>query len=175
MLPSIDVRIENLIKAMETIVSPAIDPANDLAREQSSLIVGHLKLLKSQWDFAYIYEQQALEEMMLLADVLVVTADGGPRTMAAKRALQTVVGSVPKDMPRTSAGISQVTASIGNAVDEQIYACHDDGSPCFRKSLADNILASGEKQVLRERIWFQATGLDPERERLFSIEEKFLS
>lgn len=43
MLPNITLRIENLIKAMETIVIPAVDPDNDLATEQAQLIIGHLK------------------------------------------------------------------------------------------------------------------------------------
>jgi len=80
MLPDITLRIENLVKAMETIVAPAVDLCNDLVREQSQLIIDHLKLLNTQWNMAYLYEKRALEEILSLGIELVSAADGGTET-----------------------------------------------------------------------------------------------
>ena len=174
MLPNISTRIDNLIKAMETIVSPAVDPKNGLAQEQATLIVGHLKLLNSQWDMAYLFEKRAFEEMMFLGRELLSSADGGSKTRAAKLALQEEIRAVPENRPRTSEGINQYTRTVGNAIDELIYACHDDGAIEFKKLMAESVFAAGEKQIMRERIWFQATGLDPEPGKLPSIETMLL-
>ena len=55
MLPDISIRINNLIKAMEKTIAPAIDPDNGLAKEQAALVVSHLRMLDQQWDTAYLY------------------------------------------------------------------------------------------------------------------------
>ena len=175
MLPDISLRIENLIKAMETIVQPAVDPANDLAREQAQLIIGHLKLLNSQWDMAYLYEMRALEESVALANALIAAAEGGSETDTATSALIVVVGDVPEQMPHTAEAVNHYTAAIGEAIDVLIYACHEDGSQSFREKLPPIMLEAGEKQIMRERVWFQATGLDPEQDQLPSIQEMLLN
>ncbi|MCP5170616.1 MAG: hypothetical protein H6999_12770 [Hahellaceae bacterium] len=170
MLPNITLRIENLIKAMETIVIPAVDPDNDLATEQAQLIIGHLKLLNTQWDMAYLYELQALEEALLLGRELLAVADGGPETQAAKCALEAEINAVPEQKPHTSAALNISVVAVGTAIDTLIYACHNDGSENFKQCLASLVLATGEKQVMRDRVWFQATGLDPDPASLSSIE-----
>ena len=175
MLPDISLRIENLIKAMETIVQPAVDPENDLAQEQAQLMIGHLKLLNSQWDMAYLYEMRALEESVALANALIAAAEGGPETNAAKEALVAKVGAVPEQKPHTAEAVNRYTSTIGEAIDTLIYACHDDGSQNFREKLHPIMLEAGEKQIMRERVWFQATGLDPEKDQLPSIEEMLLN
>jgi hypothetical protein len=155
-------------------VSPAVDPKNGLAQEQATIIVGHLKLLNSQWDMAYLFEKRAFEEMNSLGRELLAVADGGSETQTAKLALEEELRAVPENKPHTSEGMSQYTRSIGNAIDELIYACHDDGAIEFKKLMAESVFAAGEKQIMRERIWFQATGLDPEPGKLPSIETMLL-
>lgn len=170
MLPDITLRIDNLVKAMEAIVMPAVDPENDLAKEQAQLVIGHLKLLNTQWDLAYLYEKEALVDTKSLAVDLLSVSAGGPETQSAKQKLESAIDLVPETLPHTSKAISLYTVALGNAIDALIYACHDDGTGRFRQHLGKLIIAAGEKQVMRERVWFQATGLDPESRSLPSIE-----
>ena len=170
MLPDITLRIENLVKAMETIVMPAVDRENDLAMEQAQLIIGHLKLLNTQWDMAYLYEKQALEEIKSLARDLLSVSAGGLKTQSARQEVDAAINSVPESLPYTSTAINRYAVSLGNAVDALIYACHDDGTPDFKQHMGKLMIAAGEKYVMRERVWFQGTGLDPEPKSLPSIE-----
>ncbi len=55
MTPSIDLRVATLIRAVEDVIAPAIDQTNHLAKEQTALLVGQLKLLAAQWNRAADY------------------------------------------------------------------------------------------------------------------------
>jgi hypothetical protein len=155
-LPSIELRIQNLIKALSQVVLPAIDPGNALAREQAQLVIGHLELIARQWERAPAYEAQAFAALRELADRLVRDAEGGSGTMEAAAALR-------EAPPRR--------AEVGDAIDRLIRAASADGSPGFRARLENAVLEHGALHAWRERVWFAGTGLDPDASALPSIDE----
>ncbi|MGD9659970.1 MAG: hypothetical protein AB7U63_01725 [Porticoccaceae bacterium] len=175
MLPDIDNRINNLIKAVEKTIAPAIDPENGLAQEQAALVVGHLKMLNTQWDKAYLFERGSFDNMRSLASQLAAIADGGQQTQNAKDALTAALGGIPVELPLTPSGINKHTIAIGNLVDNLINACYVDGSAAFKAALSELVLNYGEKQATRERIWFNANGLDPDKAKLGSIDDMLVS
>lgn len=170
MLPDIPIRLSNMMKAMETIIAPAIDPENNLAQEQATLMMGHLKLLVDQWDQAYLYERGTLKEMKALAERLMDISGDSLNTHADWQALKTAVESVPEQLPDTATEINTYTISIGSCIDNLIYACFEEGSGELQDSVTTVMLAYGEIQTMRERVWFQGTGLDPEQKSLASID-----
>jgi hypothetical protein len=158
-LPSIELRIANLIKALSQVVLPAIDPRNALAREQAQLAIGHLQLIALQWRKAAAFEAQALATLRELGEQLADAAAGGGGTMQAAAAL------------REALTLGRAYAELGGAIDRLIRAASADAAPDFRARLDDAVLAHGALQAWRERVWFAATGLDPDARALPSIDE----
>ena len=52
MLPDIDLRLTNTIKALSDVVLPALPTGEALAREQAQLAIAHLGLVQQQWKAA---------------------------------------------------------------------------------------------------------------------------
>jgi hypothetical protein len=67
MLPNIDLRIGNLVKALEQVILPALPASQRLARDQVRLVIGHLRMLGGQWKTALRYEEISFEELAALA------------------------------------------------------------------------------------------------------------
>lgn len=171
MLPSIDIRISNLIKALETTIIPSLDPEASLAKEQAALVVGHLRVLNQQWDGAYLFELGSLKALTMCARSLLAEVEGGCFTTTAAASLKEAFDQLPETLPLTITGINHYIQSIGHAMDALINASFKDGSAEYYERLSSLVLAYAERQVLRERTWFQATGLDPDKEALGTINE----
>jgi hypothetical protein len=156
MLPSIDLRIQNLIKALTQVVIPAIDPENALAREQAQLAIAHLQLIAAQWQKAPVFEAQSLDALRALGERLAAVSAGGAET---RRAAAGVRGAL--DRPY---------ADLGRAIDALIAAALADGETGFRAELDEAVLTYGAKQAWRERVWFAGSALDPDVAELPSID-----
>jgi hypothetical protein len=156
LLPSIELRIANVIKALAQVVLPAIDPNNGLAREQAALAIGHLQLIAEQWSRAPEFEARALAALQAMGEVLAAAATGGARTQKAAAELRSVLGD---------------SREPGAEIDALIEAAFADGSADFRAIVDEAVLAHGARQAWRERVWFQGNGLDLDRAALPSIDE----
>ena len=170
MLPSIDTRIQNLIKAMQQVILPAMDPANKLAQEQAQLLMGHLHLISLHWDKAWLFETVSLAALKVLAATL-CEARGGTRTTAAAAALRQALDVAAAVRPLTATHSADVRNTLGAAIDTLIEALEVDADDASREVAAGAIVAHGERQMHRERVWFAAAGLDPQRAELESIEQ----
>lgn len=161
MTPSIDLRISTIVRAMEDVVTPAIEEGNSLAREQAALIIGHLRLLAVQWSRADGYARTCLAD---LVDTLVpLEPAGGEQTVAAGLHLGASLGSEGNAESR----YKQIMA----AADALVRAADADGDPGFRAELSARLLDFSLRQSLRDRSWFAGTGFDLHPEQLFPIED----
>ena len=159
MMPSIELRIATMVRALREVIEPALAPDNPLAREQAQLVAAHLELLARQIPLAQQYEDLSLRATTALATRLVAQAAGGERTLAAAAALQDrLAARVPGDQSAAAR-----RAALGAAMDALIAAAHVDASAAFRAALYDAVLADAARQALRDRAWFAANGLDPEQ------------
>ena len=61
MLPSIDLRIANIVKALEQVVLPALTARERLAKDQVNLCIGHLQMIAQQWRWAAAFEAAVLQ------------------------------------------------------------------------------------------------------------------
>jgi len=171
MLPDLSIRINNLIKSLEKTIIPAIDPDNGMALEQAALMVGHLKMFDQQWDTAYLYEVRSLENIKALASYLATTIDqqGEPRVIAEE--IETLIGSIPDDLPKIVSEITAYIVVIGKLVDRLIDSVFSMGSPNLIDKVTKTVLDYNARQSARDRIWFSAIGLDPDPSDLSSMEE----
>ncbi|MCK9285185.1 MAG: hypothetical protein M0P39_12995 [Rhodocyclaceae bacterium] len=172
MTPSIELRIQTMMKAMTEVILPAIESGNDLAREQGQLMIAHLGLLARHWDKALAYDTLCLGELIRLAKRLCDEASGGPRTTAAAAALRELLHSHAPDgaVPATQARINEVRVALAAGIDHLVRATEVDSSAAFHAGSAKAILDHAALQAWRDRVWFADAGMDPERAGLPSIE-----
>ena len=162
MLPSIDVRIANIVKALEQVIMPALPARERLARDQIRLCLGHLHMIGEQWRHAGAFEAAALGAMVELGEELIAGADAR-YAEDLRAALAAAKGVGASD----HAGVAANIGELGGVIDRIILG--DDGKVPLSEAAREAILAYGEKQATRERTWFAMTGLDPDRKNLTDI------
>lgn len=150
-----------MVRAMQDVVLPAIEPSNGLAREQASLIIGHLNLLAMQWSRADEYARVCLAD--LERTIAPLTPAGGPQTTAAAGALDAALGEQGAAEPR----YKRVMA----AVDALVRAADRDGDAAFRETLRVELLDFSLRQSLRDRSWFAGSGFDLRPAELSPIDD----
>ena len=167
MMPSIELRLKTMAKAMQEVILPAIAPGNDLAREQAQLLIAHLALIGQHWQHADAYDALALDAVKDLAERLVKSAEGGEQTTSAAAALARCLESCLD--AETDAATQR--AAIAAAIDHLVNVSGLDGNTRFRDTLFKAIVAHGALQAWRDRVWFAGSGMDPESANLVSIEQ----
>jgi hypothetical protein len=188
MTPDLGTRLDTIARALTEVVIPALPPHEVLALEQAALCVGHLAILGEQYRYLADYEALCLAEMSALAASLLAVAAGGPATGTAAEALRGEADRVgapvdtggeaaaPEVLPggapgRTASAAHQRRNALAGAVDELIRAAGRDGEPEFRGATRRLVLAHGRRQSDRDRAWFRACGMDPDRASLPGIPE----
>ncbi len=162
MLPGVDLRIENMLKALEQVVIPALPNDQRLAKDQANLIAGHLRMIKGQWKFAVKFEAASLANLIELGAHLLPLADSSYLpVLGAALANARAIDATDQD------DLSGAIRLLGGAIDKIILG--DDGRIPLSADASAAILCYGRIQARRERSWFAATGLDPDRDELPSI------
>ncbi|EQB10754.1 MULTISPECIES: hypothetical protein [Sphingobium] len=166
MLPNIDLRIANMIKALEQVILPALPREQRQARDQAMLVAGHLRMMGDQWKSALLYEQVSLDDLAGLARELLSDA---PASVASR--LENALAAAQACDRVSITALEQANIDLGNAVDAFILG-GDDHAP-LSQAVTDAVLAYGLRHARRERTWFKANRLDPDRDDLPAIEEIF--
>jgi hypothetical protein len=176
--PDIGTRLATISMALRQVVIPALPPNEVLAIEQATLCVGHLGVLSEQYNYLADYETLCLTEMaglgQQLADAVsspgesVASEISGDETRAAADRLRQVVAEAGT-LAAPAHTRRERRNQIASAIDELLMASLTDGSPGFVAASERLVVAHGEQQTLRDRAWFQHTGMDPDRAALPSI------
>ena len=162
MLPNIDLRLANCIKALEEVVIPSLSDGERMAREQALLVIGHLRMIGGQWKHALRFETASLDAMSALARTISASDPGFSGELAdALGGIETIDR---RDIDTVEAAICRVGAAIDKAI------LGDDGTLPLSPAAVAAILDYGEKQAFRERTWFRLCGLDPDAGELPAIE-----
>ncbi len=167
MMPSIELRLQTMTKALQEVILPAIAEGNDLAREQAQLLLAHLGLLGQHWRHAETYDQMTLNATKALAAQLLTAAAGGAATVQAAADL----GECMQNLDGSESPAAQQRALLAAAIDRLVSASGKDGDSTFRANLFDTIVEHGAQQTARDRVWFAASGMDPESATFVSIDE----
>ena len=146
MIPSLDLRLRTLMRALSEVILPAIDPKNSLAQEQARLVLGHLHVMSQQVGREASLDALEDEGTRQLAFALLAAADGGVHTRAAQAALALAVNGS--------------RAAMLEAIDELIFASGIDGSADFRQHSTRIVLDDARASSWRGRAWFKAMGFD---------------
>lgn len=150
MNPSVDDRLGSIIRAMTDIILPALPADASLAREQLSLALGHLQILRLQLDQVPAFEREECEDARALAHAVLQSGAGGPTVVSALQALRQVAVSADSAAP------------INQAIHGVIGAAGADGDREFRMQLATMVIAREEIRSSKDRRWFAPMGFDQE-------------
>ena len=156
MLPNIDLRIQNIVKALEQVIIPALPPGEKLAKDQAGLCIGHLNMIARQWKQCAQFEATSLAAMEALGRKLASLVD--PVFAAQITASLDRVASTSRDNPDA---MEAAIVELGRAIDKAILG--RDGRFALPSAAWNAILDYGDRQSLRERSWFSDNGLDPDR------------
>lgn len=157
MMPSTELRIRSMLRAIEQIVLPAIPASNSLAQEQAQLVLGHLQVLLEQTGHEFVVRSLDTQALVELADALVDASVGGEATKTATESLRDL-------SPDAS------NADLSFSIERLMLASGLDGSEEFVTTSSALVLAYSRYSNQLNRAWFKGMQFDAEPDSLPSIE-----
>jgi hypothetical protein len=152
MIPSVDDRLASVVRALTDVVLPSLPPEAGLAQEQIQLAIGHLQILRAQFDATQDFEAEETSDARALGQLLLAAGSGGLTTSAALASLKSAVNA--KATPRAD------RIAIHTAIDAVVKACSIDGSDAFRAQIGKIIVTHQTPRTLKDRKWFAPFGFD---------------
>jgi hypothetical protein len=153
----------SILRTLEDVVIPAVDPGNSLAQEQCGLIAAQLRMLVQHMPFIGDYHALCRDDLRNTAQSL-LNAVGGPATQAAGAALIAAIADAQTQLDANAA-----YHRMGFAFEALIRGVAADGAPDYRAAVDAAALVFSRRQARRERTWFKDAGFDPLASELPSL------
>ena len=177
MVPDFALRIHAMIRSLREVVLPALPNDEMLAIDQANILVGYLGIMAEQHDRVFEYLLVELAEYAELLRAMVEDAHGAQSiedaVAKARAALGMAAPILQMSIPRQGE-LSALVRSLKESVDELLHAARQDGTPAYRQLSAQRVMQQAERQILRERAWFRASGFELETSQLPSIDDVLL-
>jgi hypothetical protein len=177
MVPDFALRIHAMIRSLREVVLPALPNDEMLAIDQANILVGYLGIMAEQHDRVFEYLLVELAEYAELLRAMVEDAHGaqstGDAVAKARAALGVAAPILQMSIPRQGE-LSALVRSLKESVDELLLAARQDGTPAYRQASSTRVMLQAERQILRERAWFRASGFELEAGQLPSIDDVLL-
>lgn len=162
MNPSLDVRIQSMIRALTDTVLPQLVPGT-AAADQAALVAGHLVVIRDQIDIAADFDRYELESFSLLAASLIDDASGGPRTTTA---VSLLVSLVSDRSARSPADVRAQVDTLGSAIESLVHAVAIDGSSDSGVRVTALVVQHERRRVAANRKLFLGMGWESDSEDL---------
>lgn len=162
-----------VIKALQDVLVPALDPANKLAHEQAHLVIATLQLLVQREPLRYRYERDELSRFVALAKSLQKEAGGLPCTESALRELTGSVAASEDVFERARAEPGELEAAnidVRDKVCALVNALYSNNPASSLKSISSLITAHAQVQLRKERAWIVSQGWEADPSSLAPIE-----
>lgn len=156
------------MKALSDVVLPAIDPANRMAIEQASVILGSMDLLREQIDHAHWYEVTDLHCLCNLAADLerIEGFDAAPDLAAARLSGSALAKRWDLSLPQ----LREASAVLRDAISLSVEAAFAQTREDVRRVVQRLVLDHSRDQLGRERAYVAGTKWDGFPESLQTIE-----
>lgn len=155
MNPSVDDRLNSVLRALQTVVLPALPESASLAREQVMLAMGHIQIIQAQRDATPGFEEGELADIREMAAAVLALGEAPAACAAERRAL--CVALAGEAVPTRAA-----SEAIRTAVDALLVAARKAGAAEYHAALAATILPLGRARARKDREWFAIMGFDIE-------------
>lgn len=145
-------------RSMEETISPSIDPANPLAREQAQLVIQALKFVEQQLPYLHAKDRFEMIATAAMADEVLAATGGEARLPALARARDEARRLEKADNPPSLA--MQATTDAMNEAMSDITRALADFEPDVARQVRAAIV-SGTAPILElHRSFFLPTGFD---------------
>lgn len=155
MNPSVDDRLGSVLRALQTVVLPALPESASLAREQVMLAMGHIQIIQAQRDATPAFEDGELADIRAMAASVLALGEA-PSTCAAERA------ALAAALADEAAPTRVASDAIRTAIDALLVASCAAGARNYHSALAATILPLGRARARKDREWFAIMGFDIE-------------
>jgi len=158
MQPSFELRISTMIKALAETVLPAVDPSNRAAIEQANIVVGSLRMLPEQIDFAHWFEVKESEDLtILISEIMEISPGLAASDIDAELAVSKEIAS------RNDVQLSEIRACnimLRKRIDRLIDIVFADGTSEQCQAVQKRLIDLGTAQIGRERAFVAGAGFD---------------
>lgn len=158
---SAELQIQTVVKALNDVILPAVDPDNAIAREQGQLAVAMLQFVADRLPQTLAYARTELQEHVDLADRLLALDSLPDAAATARRALAASVEKGGGLLDRTGIEPGELEASardIRAAISRLVDAASADETA--RAAVDRIVLAAAKPQLQRERAWLAPLGVE---------------
>ena len=155
MLPTVEERMDSVIRALSTTVLASIPIEEKLAREQVQLSIGHLSILREQIASLPQFEREALEDVIALARTLLRQAGDLNLSEDAARRLEQAVSEAVK-LPAAGARRA-INSSISGLIEKNFAGAGAEGQKKLMKIVAE----MERRMASKEKMLFHKYGFDP--------------
>jgi hypothetical protein len=170
MIPDFDIRIASLVKAIEDNILPSIESDRPLAREQASLVIGHLKIMAEQWAFVESHAVLCLKASLAFARDLLGHLQARP-TLAPS--LRRTIELAEAARPVGARAVMALRDTVAAAASDVISRAADLSDDLWEE-ITPVVLQHARHEHDRERAWFAGFGMDSEAMSLPAIADLFV-
>lgn len=153
MVPNTDERIASIVRSLTNVILPALPDEASLAQEQVQLCIGHLQILRSQFDQTVDFEVQEIEDAKHLAKTCIESVVGNATTRHAITNLKTLLE--PSHETKGRDHLNQ----INSAIEALIQSAFND-EPKTKDQVTSIILQHEKVRSQKDRHWCAPFGFD---------------
>lgn len=155
MNPSVNDRLDSMLRSLTSVILPALPQDASLAKEQTQLIIGHLTILRGQLDTQPAFEAEETEDLVDMAQKIAAIANGGTHSQSAIKLLNQQLSNLHKlETP------SQRTNNVQLSIDKLLIALRNDGEITARAAVEAIVFELGSIRAKKDRQWFMPMGFD---------------
>lgn len=161
-----DIEIITMIKALQDVIIPALDPANKLAVEQAHLVTMTLKLLQSQLPVQFRFDHDELTRLVQAAEKLRQISREDDGAAEAVRRIATDQAEAERVLERSRIDPAYILGSIRAlraSISALVAVAERDESGEVFSPVERVVLELSKEQLLRDRALLVLTGneIDP--------------
>ncbi len=162
-----EIQIKSMIKALTDVVLPAVDPINQLAVEQTRLVIGMLSLMSKQLPIQFQFDRDELQRLLGFAGTLLVDKAEEPGYAGALRQLAEAHRAGAQVLERClvdPATLLQVVHELRAATSDLVAAVPATNDPALIERVESTVMELSREQLLRDRSLLLPQGweLDPD-------------
>ena len=165
MVPSADLQLQVVIKALGEAIAPAVDPANKVAIEQLHLSIATLSMLRTQLPMTRRFLRAVMADAIDLGEALCRATDADARR-SLEEGLE-AARAVLSDPAAENEKIESARADLTDRTVKLIASAERETQSRFEKLVLD---LSG-RSLERFRAWFSTSGFEPVSAHIRPISE----
>jgi len=171
MLPDMDTKLKAILKSLEDVILPAIDPDKKLAMDQANIVVANIRMMLDQHDRQIHYLLAELRDYsQFLQELLAISQEGGDRSASeARELLDDIAPFLTVNLPLPEVLVDTLRR-LKSVVDNQVQVFLENADQQVSADAGKLVIKYAKLQLLRERAWVAKAGFELEPEKIPSLD-----